>query len=132
MVLFLFSNMNSIVTGLICLFTLCHCKVILISNEGNNSDCCLSGWCLCNSFIDALKHLEDNTTVNITSQLVTLDSNVTMGSGTSSLNNITILGNGATVICNNKGIVWLVGLAVMSSLRESHGIDVQILSLHKE
>ena len=84
--------------------TVCHCKVILISNEGNNtSDCCLSGLCPCNSLTDALNHLEDNTIVNITSQLVKLDSNVIMGSG--SLNNVTILGNNATVMCNNKGYV---------------------------
>ena len=101
MLLFSFSNMNLTVTGLIYLFTLCHCKVILISNKGNNnSECCLSGLCLCNSFINALNHLEDNTIVNITSQVVTLDSKVAMGPG--SLNNITILGNNATVMCNNK------------------------------
>ena len=47
--------------------------------------------------------MKDNTTIQITSQLVTLDSNVTMGSG--SLNNITIQGNGAVVMCNNKGSV---------------------------
>ena len=102
---FPFSNMNLTIIGLICLSAICHCKVILISNEGNSSsDCCLSGLCLCNSFVDALNHLEDNTIVNITSKLTTLDSNVTMGSG--SLNNITILGNNvATVMCNNKGSV---------------------------
>ena len=88
----------------ICTLAVCQCRVVTVNNEGkNSSDCCTDGPCVCSSFFDALKHLEDNTTVNITSQLVTLDSNVTMGSG--SLNNITILGNGATVMCNNKGSV---------------------------
>ena len=88
----------------ICILTICQCKVITIHNKGNNStECCTSGQCYCNSFSKALAGLEDNTIVNITSQLVTLDGNVTMGSG--SLNNITILGNNATVMCNNKGSV---------------------------
>ena len=87
-----------------CLLTICQCKVITIHNEGNTStECCTSGQCYCNSFSKALTDLEDNTIVNITSQVITLDSNVTMGSG--SLNNVTILGNNATVMCNNKGSV---------------------------
>ena len=87
-----------------CILTVCQCKVITVHNEGNNStECCISGQCYCNSLSEALIGLEDNTLVNITSKLVTLDSDVTMGSG--SLNNITILGSNATVMCNNKGSV---------------------------
>ena len=90
--------------GWIYLINLCYCRVITVNNEGNNSkECCISGLCLCSSFIDALKHLKDNTIVNITSQLVALDSNVTMG--LENLNNVTIFGNGATVMCSNKGSV---------------------------
>ena len=82
----------------------CQSRIITINNQGNNStECCADGTCPCSSLIDALKYLKDNTTVNITSQLVTLNSNVTMGLG--ALNNITIFGNGATVMCNNKGSV---------------------------
>ena len=88
----------------ICTLAVCQCRIITIDNKGNNSTgCCTDGSCPCSSFIDALKHLKDDTTVNIISQLVTLDSNVTMGSG--SLNNIRIRGNGAIVMCNNKGSV---------------------------
>ena len=96
-----------ILAAIIWIYTLavCQCStVITVNNEGNNSnDCCTGGLCPCSSFIDALKYVKDDTTVNITSQIVTLDSNVTMGSG--SLNNITIQGNGAVVMCSNKGSV---------------------------
>ena len=90
--------------------TICQCRVIIIDNEGNNSiSCCRSGLCLCSNFSDALEHLEDNTILNITSQLVTLDYHVAMGSRTSNsafrLNDIIVLGNGATVMCNNRGSV---------------------------
>ena len=88
----------------ICTLAVCQCRIITIDNKGNNStDCCTDGSCPCSSFINTLKFLKDNTTIEITSRLVTLDSNVTMGSG--SLNNITILGNGAIIMCNNKGSV---------------------------
>ena len=88
----------------ICILAVSQCRFITIDNKGNNStDCCIDGACPCTSFIDALKFLKNNTTVEITSQVVTLDSNVTMGSG--SLNNITIRGNSVTVMCNNKGSV---------------------------
>ena len=84
--------------------TICQCRVITVKNEGNSStDCCRSGQCSCSSFTDALRYLEDNTIVNITSPLVTLDNTITMGSG--NLSNITVLGNNATVQCNNTGSV---------------------------
>ena len=94
-----FSNMILAIIW-ICLLTFCQCKVITVNNQGSNSsECCINGQCLCSSFSNALKDLEENTTVNITSQLVTLDSNVIM----ELLNNVTICGNNATVMCNNKG-----------------------------
>ena len=90
------------VIGWIGLFTLCQCKVILVSNEGNNSvDCCVRGRekCLCSSFVDALNHLESDTLINITVQSVTLHNHTTV----EYLDNVTILGNGATVMCNHTG-----------------------------
>jgi len=48
-----------------------------------------------------------------------------MGSG--NLHNITITGNGATIMCNNSGGVYTVSHVVMSSLRGSHGTSVVIL-----
>ena len=86
------------------MLAICQCKVITVENKGNSStDCCRSGRCSCSSFTDALRYLEDNTIVNITSPLVTLDSTITMGSG--NLSNITLLGNNVTVQCNNTGSV---------------------------
>ena len=91
-----------------CTVTICQCRVITINNEGNNStSCCRSGLCLCSNFSDALEHLESHTILNITSQFVTLDNHVTMSSRNINSvlmksNNITILGNGATVMCNKK------------------------------
>ena len=90
------------VIGWIGLFTLCQCKVILVSNEGNNSvDCCVRGSevCLCSSFIDARNHLENDTLINITSQSVTLHNHAKL----EYLHNVTILGNGTTVMCNHTG-----------------------------
>ena len=88
----------------ISILTICQCKVITVNNEGNSStDCCKSGHCSCGSFTNALRYLEDNTIVNITSQLVSLDSSITMGSG--NLSNITVLGNNAIVQCNYTGSV---------------------------
>ena len=96
----------------ICTLIICQCRVITINNSGgyNNTDCCRNGLCPCSNFSDALEHLKDNTTVNITSQLITLEYHVVMGSRnlnsvseTLKLDNIIILGNGGTIMCNNKG-----------------------------
>ncbi|XP_065889760.1 uncharacterized protein [Dysidea avara] len=48
--------------------------------------------------------MTSNTVINITSESVTLEDNIKMGSG--DLNNITITGNGATIMCNNSGGVY--------------------------
>ena len=90
------------VIGWIGLFTLCQCKFILVSNEGNNSfDCCVTGSerCLCSSFMEALNHLENDTIINITLESVALHNHTEI----ENLHNITILGNGATVMCNHTG-----------------------------
>ena len=51
-----------------------------------------------------LTNLKNNTVINITSEVVTLSDIVGMGSG--NLNNITITGNGATIMCDNTGGVY--------------------------
>ena len=98
----------------ICTLIICQCRVITVNNSGgyNNTDCCRNGLCPCSNFSDVLEHLEDNTTVNITSQLITLEYHVVMGSRnlnsvseTSKLDSIIILGNGGTIMCNNKGSI---------------------------
>ena len=85
------------------LFILCQSKHIEVNNEGNNSSsCCLEGTCLCGSLYKALLNVESDTVVNITSSFVTLHNVTHMGSG---YNNITIIGNGTTVACNDSGIL---------------------------
>ena len=85
------------------LFTLCQSKYIEVNNEGTDSiSCCLEGACLCGSLYKALLHVESDTVINITSSLVTLQDVTHMGSG---YNNITIIGNGAMVACNDSGIL---------------------------
>jgi len=84
------------------LLTISQSKVITVNDGGNNStDCCKHGGCVCGSFSDALKYLENNTIVNITSQSVPLHGYNQI----TTLNNITIAGNGATIMCNNSGIL---------------------------
>ena len=56
------------------------------------------------SLSTALLYMTSNTVINITSESVTLEGNIKMGSG--DLNNITITGNGATIMCNNSGGVY--------------------------
>ena len=78
---------------------------ITVNNNGSDEhkiECCRSNKCLCSSFSYALKHMQDHTVVNITSKIVTLNGTVGMGN----LNNITIIGNGATIMCNNTGGVY--------------------------
>ena len=65
--------------------------------------CCMEGECPCSSLSTALHSMTSNTVIIITSQSVMLYSKVTMESG--HLTNITVTGNGATVMCNNSGIV---------------------------
>ena len=99
----LYSNMFLAIGCWIFLFTLCQSKYIEVNNEGTDSiSCCLEGICLCGSLYKALLHVESDTVINITSSLVTLQDVTHMGSG---FNNITIIGNGAMVACNDSGIL---------------------------
>ena len=94
--------------SLITLITTQHVrsKVIKINTAGgsDNTTCCVDGECVCSSLSTALCYMASNTIINITSQSVTLGVNIRMGSG--DLNNITIAGNGATIMCNNSGGVY--------------------------
>ena len=86
----------------LCLITHAACDVITVNNNGlNSTSCCVNGTCSCSSLSSALHDVSDNTVINITSESVTLHDIVGMGSG--NLNNITITGNGATIMCNNNG-----------------------------
>ncbi|XP_065890786.1 uncharacterized protein [Dysidea avara] len=83
-----------------------HSKVITINTTGgsDNTTCCVDGECVCTSLSTALLNMTSNSVINITSESVTLEDNIKMGSG--DLNNITITGNGATIACNNSGGVY--------------------------
>ena len=97
-----FSNMILAIACWIFLFTLCQSKYIEVNNEGNDSsNCCIEGMCPCGSLYEALVHVENDTMINITSSLVTLHNATHMRTR----NNITIIGNEATVACNDSGIL---------------------------
>ena len=83
-----------------------HSKVIIInSNNGNDStECCVNGTCACSSLYTALSNITSNTTINITSESVSLNNATTMESG--NLTNITITGSDVTIMCNNSGSVY--------------------------
>ena len=97
--------MITIVTVWLCLITHVACDVLItVNNNGSDNDkCCVNGTCPCSSLSSAL-HVSNNTVINITSESVTLHDIVGMGSG--NLSNITITGNGATIMCNNTGGVY--------------------------
>ena len=98
--------MIAIVTVWLCLIIHAACDVVInVSNNGSDHDkCCVNRTCPCSSLSSALRDVSDNTVINITSESVTLHDIVGMGSG--NLNNITITGNGATIMCNNTGGVY--------------------------
>ena len=98
--------MITTVTVWLCLITYIACDVLItVNNNGSDNDnCCVYGTCPCSSLSSALRNVSDNTVINITSELVTLNDIVGMGSG--NLSNITITGNGATIMCNNTGGVY--------------------------
>ncbi|XP_065892222.1 uncharacterized protein [Dysidea avara] len=79
-----------------------HSKVITVGNT--SIECCMNGTCLCASLHYALQNLENDSIINITSESVTLHTTTPIGSG--NLHNITITGNGATIMCNNSGGVY--------------------------
>ena len=79
--------------------------VITVNNDGDASvECCVNGTCPCGSLYYALQNLTSNSIINITSESVTLNTTTPIGSG--NLHNITITGNGATIMCNNSGGVY--------------------------
>ena len=98
--------MITIVTVWLFLITCVKCDVIITinSNGSDNDTCCIEGNCSCSSLSSALPNMSDNTLINITSESVTLHDVVGMGSG--NMSNITITGNGATIMCNNTGGVY--------------------------
>ena len=98
--------MITIVTVWLCLITHVACDVVItVNNNGSDNDkCCVNGTCPCSSLLSALHKVSNNTVINITSESVNLRDIVGMGSG--NLNNITITGNGATIMCNNTGGVY--------------------------
>ena len=98
--------MITIVTVWLYLISLVACDVVItVNNSGSDNDqCCVNGSCPCGNLSSALHDVSNNTVINITSELVNLSNNVGMGSG--NLNNITITGNGATIMCNNTGGVY--------------------------
>ena len=84
-------------------------KVVTVNNTGSDSPiCCTKGICLCNSLYEALRSVENNTIVRITSYTVLLEDDAYIG--VEYLNNITITGNNVMVMCNNKGrMFWESG-----------------------
>jgi len=80
-------------------------KMVTINNHGvKTTACCVDGLCSCSSLSFALENTMNHTIINITSESVTLNTTTPIGSG--NLNNITITGNGATILCNNSGGVY--------------------------
>ena len=98
--------MITIFTVWLCLITHVACDVLItVNNNGSDNDkCCVYGTCPCSSLSSALHDVSDNTVINITSESVTVHNIVGMGSG--NLSHITIIGNGATIMCNNTGCVY--------------------------
>ena len=92
---------------LICLASqLVHGKVITINNASSNTsrDCCTEEGCLCGSLATALKFINNNTVINITSPTITLNESIRLQRpyGQPPITNIAITGNNVTIImCNN-------------------------------
>ena len=78
-------------------------SVIIVNNDGQNSTkCCVDGEeCNCSSLFNALQHIRDSTTIDITSESVELHDYTRVNSA----KNITITGNNVVVCCNNTGSV---------------------------
>ena len=78
--------------------------IIVNDNCSDNCDSYKEYISSCTSLSCALKNMKNNTIINITSKVVSLIKISGMGSG--NLNNITITGNEATIMCNNTGGVY--------------------------
>ena len=79
--------------------------ITISSNGSNEADCCYSkrgGNCLCNSLSSALNHVQDDTTINIVSDITLHVDDVEIYN----LNNITISGYDITITCNNIGNIY--------------------------
>jgi len=77
-------------------------KVITVDNAGVYSGkCCEDGICPCSSLARALQSLKNDTVIQIASESVVLETIIHMGS----VHNITIIGNNATIRCNNIGAI---------------------------
>ena len=84
------------------LFTLCQSKYIEVNSEGNSStDCCMKGTCPCGSLYKAFQYVDNGTVIIITSSIISLHNVSFM----QNLNNIIIIGNNVTVICNDSGVL---------------------------
>ena len=85
---------------------LVHSKVITVNSTSfnNSQKCCTEEGCICGSLSTALRYIDNNTIINITSESVALNNTTTMGSG--KLTNITITGSNVTIMCNNSGNVY--------------------------
>jgi len=101
---FSIANMTSLFTVWVWLVAseVIYTKIVTIHNNGENAtECCAVGTCFCNSIHSALSLIENDTVINITSETVLLLKKAVIGSG--NIHNITITGNGATIMCNNSG-----------------------------
>ena len=77
-------------------------NVINVNFDGNDSESCMTGQVPCSSLHYALIHLQSDDHVNITSAMISLLTVVKI----SNVNNITIRGQGNTIVmCNNTGVV---------------------------
>ena len=105
----------------------CSKVIIVNADDGReNTRCCVEGKCPCSSLSMALKMMDSNTIINITSEAFTLNDNIKIGSG--SINNVTISSHMATVNCSNimiscescddvvvSGITWVSCIFVLSN-----------------
>ena len=96
---------------LICLASLLvHGKVITINNASSNTsrDCCTVEGCVCGSLATALKYINSNTVINITSPSVALVESIRLlkPDGVPPLTNIMVTGNNIIIMCNNSGSIY--------------------------
>ena len=90
------------------IFQHAHSKVIIINTSGgsnSSTECCVDGKCPCSSLSTALLNITNNTVINVTSEIVALQTSIQMGIPQKQLNAITITSNGATILCNNSGSI---------------------------
>ena len=91
----------------LCLVTnVANWTIIVNTTMRDNGVCCGNNetQCTYGSLSTALRCLKNNTVITIVSNMNVLDNVTNMGSGL--LNNITITGNNATIMCNNTGGVY--------------------------